>query len=157
MFTEEEIIRGKEILENNSMLRESGCIEYTGIKFPSGYGRVQFKKKTWYAHRLSYTLYKGEITKGLHVCHKCDNPCCINPEHLFLGTVKDNMQDRDAKGRGAIKPGMENPNAHIPWETVLAIRETRKKGFTNRELAVMFGVSQQHVSSICLYQRRAKC
>ena len=78
------------------VIKTDYCWEWTGLKYPSGYGR--FCKK--YAHRFSYEIHKGEIYNNLKVCHSCDNPSCVNPEHLWLGTQKDNVQDRDKKGRG---------------------------------------------------------
>ena len=66
-----------------------------------GYGRFRLNNKTWSAHRVSWTLHYGEIPEGMCVLHRCDNPGCVNPEHLFLGTRTDNMKDRDQKGRGS--------------------------------------------------------
>ncbi len=76
------------------------CWEWRGARSGDGYGTFQLPNKLIGAHRMAYILYKGEIPAGLCVCHKCDNPICINPEHLFLGTVVDNNRDRDTKGRG---------------------------------------------------------
>jgi hypothetical protein len=85
---------------NNATKKDSGCLEWDGLKYPTGYGCVKWKSKNTYSHRVAWELSNGEIPDGFHVCHHCDNPCCINPDHLFLGTVADNMHDRDAKGRG---------------------------------------------------------
>lgn len=72
------------------------CWIWTAGKLPSGYGRYL----NHFAHRVAYEITHGPIPDGLHVCHKCDNPSCCNPAHLFAGTAKDNMQDRERKGRG---------------------------------------------------------
>lgn len=77
-----------------------GCWEWTGTKDKHGYGRVRVDQRKARAHRVAWEAFKGEIPAGLHVLHRCDNPGCVNPEHLFLGTHGDNMRDREAKGRG---------------------------------------------------------
>jgi hypothetical protein len=78
---------------------ENGCWNWTGTKIPQGYGHTHYRGKSIYTHRLLYILTYGEIPEGLCCLHKCDNPSCCNPEHLFLGTMADNMHDRDMKGR----------------------------------------------------------
>jgi hypothetical protein len=83
----------------------TGCWLWIGTTHPiGGYGRIKKRidKNKWVqyeAHRVSYELFKGIIPKYLMVCHKCDTPSCVNPNHLFLGTAKDNMQDMVSKGR----------------------------------------------------------
>lgn len=78
---------------------ESGCWEWTMAKAPTGYGILTLARVKRYAHRTAYELANGPIPDGLFVCHHCDNPPCINPAHLFLGSQKDNMQDASRKGR----------------------------------------------------------
>ena len=83
---------------------EKGCWNWTGGKQPNGYGwlylgLVDGKSTAGYPHRISYEIHKGFIPDGLNVCHKCDNPLCINPEHLFVGTDDDNHKDKVSKNR----------------------------------------------------------
>lgn len=90
-------------LTKRSVQSETGCLEWCGSKTPLGYGTMSFHGKREYVHRVSYILYKGVIPEDMCVCHSCDNPKCINPEHLWLGTQGDNMKDRDKKGRHGMK------------------------------------------------------
>ena len=76
------------------------CWEWQGNRDQYGYGVIFYNGKLAKAHRLSWTLHFGNITDGLCVCHHCDNPSCVNPSHLFLGTHQDNAKDRESKGRG---------------------------------------------------------
>lgn len=99
MSRESHITRAKMKLRKRSCLTENGCLEYTGYRNAWGYGRLRFMGKKWLAPRLSWYLSKGSIPEGLCILHTCDNPACINPAHLFLGTDKDNTKDAIAKGR----------------------------------------------------------
>jgi hypothetical protein len=96
-------------------------------------------------HRLAWIEAHGEIPAGLFVLHHCDNPPCINPEHLFLGTKGDNNIDRGVKGRGAPQNGEHNPRARLTIIQVDAIRADHR---LQREIAVDYGVSQQQISKI---------
>lgn len=80
-------------------VQSNGCIEWNRGRNNQGYGYIHIGGSQWRAHRVAWTLAHGTIPKGLDVLHKCDNPSCVNPEHLFLGTDKDNHQDKARKGR----------------------------------------------------------
>lgn len=79
---------------------EAGCWLWTAST-AKGYGQIRIGGKSTSTHRAAYEAFKGPIPTGLHVCHRCDTPICINPDHLFLGTPRDNAQDKVAKGRAA--------------------------------------------------------
>ena len=76
-----------------------GCWEWTWSKDGDGYGHFHARPITQRAHRFSYYIYKAELKDGLCICHSCDNPSCVNPDHLWQGTIKQNNQDALAKGR----------------------------------------------------------
>jgi len=80
------------------------CWEWTRSRYPTGYGHVSRRLGGGYAHRAAYELWVGPIPVGLIVCHSCDNPPCVNPAHLWVGTQKENIRDRDKKGRGRCGP-----------------------------------------------------
>lgn len=99
--------------------KSDGCWEWTGALHQSGYGMIGLGSRQAgidRAHRVSFRLHFSEIPEGLIVCHRCDNRRCVRPDHLFLGTHKDNSDDKWIKGRASTPPihhGSSNPRAHI--------------------------------------------
>lgn len=91
---------------------DSGCWLWKGFRSYLGYGQITVQGKTWPAHRLTYTLFKGEIPEGMQACHTCDNPPCCNPDHIFLGTASDNSRDSQSKGRHYTSAKTECPRGH---------------------------------------------
>ena len=113
------------------------CWTWDGAKNTKGYGHLWDKetKLFLHAHRVYYERLVGEIPEGLVVCHACDNPSCVNPAHLFLGTRKDNMQDARKKGR------LDTKSAKLTWGQVDEIRARYAQYVTQTSLAKKFGVS----------------
>lgn len=135
-----------------------GCWNWKAGKQRDGYGQFRFAGRHQRAHRVSWMLYVGEIPDNLQVLHHCDNPSCVNPSHLFLGTIADNAHDRDSKGRcrGAGPGGERHGGAKLTEKQVAAIRERRSAGARNTVLAKEFNVAQQTISSIVCRRRWAK-
>lgn len=125
----------------------NGCWEWNGKRNHGGYGSFTSGGKWHQAHRLALALAGVDID-GRLVCHKCDNPSCVNPDHLFLGTHKDNHSDMMAKGRS-------NPERRtvIPEKTVSAIRMMRSMGSTVREISEWTKVSESHIDRILKKKR----
>lgn len=117
----------------------SQCWEWTGWTNPDGYGRIYVCGGAVQAHRFSWLISKGP-TGDLCVLHKCDNPTCVNPEHLFLGDRVDNNKDREAKGRGARMKGKDHPRAKLTESNVREIRQRFETDGAKR-LSIEFGVT----------------
>jgi hypothetical protein len=130
--------------ENKFTKLESDCWEWNAALHEDGYGMFYCDNKNILAHRYSFELYNHSIPKGFCVCHRCDNPKCVNPDHLFLGTHKDNMQDMVSKGRKALMTRDNNTETKIFTKDIKTIKELYgKEKVTN--IAKMFNVSRQAI------------
>jgi len=119
------------------------CMEWTAAKDGRGYGMLRVDGASLRAHRVSHELYIGRIPEGMFVCHRCDNPTCVNPGHLFLGTHADNNADRNAKGRQAL--GEKSGRARLTNEQAAAIRGS---SLSNLKIAELYGISSSQISRI---------
>lgn len=124
-----------------------GCWVWTAYTDKGGYGKLRADKVYTAAHRASWELENGSIPEGLCVCHRCDNPPCVNPAHLFLGTMADNMADKVAKGRQT--RGFGHGIARLTTDQVISLRSDRaSSGMSYRKLGAKYGISAQHAHSI---------
>lgn len=132
----------------NLVEKTDSCWLWKGSKVPKGYGTFRFNNKNYRAHRVSWQLAHGPIGDNeICVLHKCDNPNCVRPDHLFLGTNKDNTNDMLLKGREA--RGERNGHARLDCEKVVAMRRARANGIPFSKLGKMFNVSYVTAFDAC--------
>jgi hypothetical protein len=147
-------------LEKVSPEPTSGCWLWTGgyhserragkkQRLRKPYGKYSIGEKTLTAHRASYILFVGDIPSGMFVCHRCDNPSCVNPGHLFIGTPSENSADMKAKGR-SYKPALGEKARVLSVRDVLEIKNRVSRGEGQQKIADRFGISQTMVSRIKL-------
>jgi len=122
------------------------CWLWDSTKSRKNYGTFWLKDKKAQAHRVSFYLNNGWYPKM--VCHSCDNPGCVNPNHLFGGNAKINVKDRDSKGKNPCKLGEQNQMAKLSADKVKKIRELGASGVFQREIAKKYGVSQRTIFMI---------
>lgn len=131
---------------------DNGCWEWTGCLTNKGYGLFYARPSKITSHRLSWLLKYGNIPKNVFVLHHCDNRKCVNPDHLFIGTQKDNLQDMTNKGRRVnhYPYGELNPSAKLNLKQVQEIREQLKTSFKGLgiKLALQYGVTETTISYI---------
>jgi hypothetical protein len=127
----------------------TGCWLWQGAMYPNGYGCAQFDRKKKNAHRVAWILFRGAIPAGMVVCHKCDVPRCVNPDHLFVGSTADNARDMTEKGRG--RRGQKHPLSKLTDEQAARIKSLLAEDrMYMSEIAREFGVSPSAIKSIKL-------
>jgi len=144
---------------NTKMNEKTNCWEWQKGKDKDGYGQIAYKGKNERSHRASYIEFVGEIPERMYVLHKCDNPSCCNPDHLFLGTPQDNMDDKIRKGRDA--KGEKQGNSKLTRKKVVEIRKRFRKFKSFKEesrtkqckkIAKEFNISYSHIRRLYVKQ-----
>lgn len=125
---------------------DSGCWHWIGGKDTYGYGHMFFLGKSVYAHRLALMISTGQTEMQGNVCHRCDNPQCVNPEHLYLGTQKQNLADMHQRGRAKPPKGVAVWSHKLTESQVLEVRLLHAGGSSLRSLSRKF-----HVSAFCIW------
>jgi hypothetical protein len=151
----------KRFWEKVNIKSENECWEWTASCRSNGYGAFRTKEKTHGSHRLSYELTHGNITDNtLKVCHTCDNRKCVNPNHLFLGTQKDNMQDCKAKGRLVVDKGVKFQKGNIPPNrqfdvilvteiyNIISLRRNNKEKLDLKSLSIEYNIPYTTIRDI---------
>jgi hypothetical protein len=132
---------------NNVKIKsDNECWEWQGSKTTGGYGVMLWDKETFYTHRLSIEFTGIKIPARYYVCHKCDNPSCVNPNHLFIGSPRDNALDKVSKKRHTY--GENHPNAVLTDAEINSIRIMAEDGIFLADIAKIFNVSNSHISKI---------
>lgn len=143
----DEQVREK-LLANIRKNEVCGCWNWLGNCQNNGYGRLKFRNVRSLAHRVSWQVFRGEIPKGMCILHSCDNPRCVNPDHLFLGTKDDNNQDMIEKGRDRKVCGEKSPKAKLTVGQVRELRRLYLEGVKIYQLAPIFGINRSSIGAI---------
>lgn len=125
------------------------CWEWTGSTMPCGYGQISNRPgRPLLAHRVSWMMSHGEIADGLFVCHQCDNRKCVRPDHLFIGTNRDNVDDMMRKGRTQNRRHEENSVAFVGYETAHEIRTAALLGVRTKDIAHATGIHRNTIHAV---------
>lgn len=135
-------------LFEKTAVQDNGCWDFTGHLNAYGYGTIAFNNRSVLAHRMAYILCVDDIPTDMNVLHTCDNPACVNPEHLFIGTQIDNIIDMTTKGRNFIPSGINNPKAKLTVSDIMEIRKLLANGITQTVIANQFNMCKQTISEI---------
>jgi hypothetical protein len=141
----------KTFAENTRLNENTRCLEWIGALYPTGYGRalrVVGEPAEVRAHRRAWEMAHGEIPNGMDVLHQCDNPRCVNHEHLFLGNDVDNVKDKMRKGRNINLAGAEHGMAKLSPEDTARIREAALFGASYASMGISYGVNEATISAI---------
>ena len=135
---------------------DGDCLIWTGVLDRHGYGKIMIGRKEFGAHRIAYIEANSleSLPSSVFVCHTCDRRACVNPQHLFAGSAKDNTMDMVRKGRKVTLRDDRHPNTKIPHSERHVIKLLRSNGETLTNIASRYGVSFQTISDIC---RGARC
>jgi len=127
--------------------KPNGCWEWISVKNKDQYGQFYLKyfNRAIPAHRASFLMFNGNIPFQAIVCHHCDNPPCVNPEHLFLGSHKDNMMDKVKKGRHVSLSGIKSSRSKL---TETQVKEILESNYSNRKLSIQYNVSSTCIDNI---------
>lgn len=135
------------LAENSKLDPGTGCIVWTAAVRGHGYGALNVQGRARGAHQCAWMLHRGPIPVGFEVCHSCDNPRCVNVEHLFLGTHLENMRDMTKKGRSRSPKGEAQGNSRLSAQDVREILALRGKE-SHRRIAKRYGVTHSNISHI---------
>lgn len=152
MVVKSKLLKLSDKVLSNVKYTDQGCWEWQGAKTKFGYGTNRYERKLYYTHRIILQTHgEGFSEEKDFACHECDNPCCVNPDHLFAGSHKDNMEDAADKGRieGTRVKGEDHGESKLSEKEVVAIREQYASGyFSQQELATSFDVERTQIGSI---------
>jgi len=152
-YSQKDIKRFWDKVQFPEMVGTNECWEWKANCVPDGYGSFRIGSRMVGAHQVAYTVTIGTILEGLCVCHTCDNPACVNPSHLWLGTHADNMQDKAQKGRASHLYGERHPKHRLNNDDVKQIRTLYKTGlYTQQKIANLFNISRIAIEHVVNYR-----